>query len=404
MIRKLGRVLGITLVWVVVIALLLELLLRLAAPVLPPRLEAGVQRVLTGRPYPTGYSNPWEYSREHYTIVKPNLQDVVQYGSPSVSFRLTTYPLWGSPMGFRIPPEVNYFVDAAFVGDSHTFCFTELADCWVTTLAQAAGMGVVNLGQPVTGSMSHLRILQDYGAPFRPPLVVWQFVGNDFNDDYGLAVLRGELAEIDETPTPPPPQPPARPGWLLWLEQHSALAVTLELLTTGRVGGLTADEMLHDDPYTVVLPGGVLQFGRYIERQVADMSRARNLAGLTLTRGAFQQAQTLVAAPDWTTAGPGAFVVLLVPTRELVYRRWTEPLLGADEWQVWHSAHAAMLDVCDDLALTCFDALPGLQAHAEATGDLLYWTDDPHLNPRGNAVLAGLVRAFLAERGLLPTG
>ncbi len=397
--RRVAKILLIAAVWVVISVLLLEIVLRLAVPVLPPRLAAAAREVLTGRGYIEGYSNAWEYDTEHFYIVKPNLENVLQFGSPSVSFRLTTYSLWGSRMGFRLQsPEINYFVDAAFVGDSHTFCFTELEDCWVTVLSRETGMGTVNFGQPVTGSLSHLAYLEGFVAPLRPPLVVWQFVGNDFNDDYGLmANIRREIepVEVDMSQFPPAPSPSPVSPTQDWLQRNSVLYGMVQMLTMGRVGGLTEDEMKHWDPYQITYRDGVLQFGRWIERMVADMDYPPNQIGYQYTRQALQQAQADVAA--WG----GQLVVLLVPTRELVYQDQTEPILGESEFQVWASAHNAMLGLCDELQLTCFDALPGLRERAQQ-GEHLYWTDDPHLNPRGNAVLAELMRIYLTEQGLLP--
>jgi hypothetical protein len=397
--RKVGKILLITAVWIVVSLLLLEVVLRAAVPVLPPRLAAAARHVLTGRGYVEGYSNAWEYDTEHYYIVKPNLENVVQYGTPSVSFHLTTYPLWDSRMGFRLSsPEIDYYVDAAFVGDSHTFCFTEFDDCWVNILSANAGIRSVDLGQPVTGSISHLAYLEGFAEPLEPDLVVWQFVGNDFNDDYGLmANIRHEIepVQVDMSLYPPAPTPPAVSPVSDWLQHNSVLYGMIQMLTTGRVGGLTAEEMMHADPYQITYRDGTMQFGRWIERMVADMSYPPNQIGYEYTRDSLEQAQADVA--EWG----GQFVVLLVPTRELVYQGLTEPILGESEFAVWSSAHNAMLGLCDELQLTCFDALPGLREHAQQ-GEHLYWTDDPHLNPHGNAVLAELMQQFLEEHGLLP--
>ncbi len=57
--------------------------------------------------------------------------------------------------------------------------------------------------------------------------------------------------------------------------------------------------------------------------------------------------------------------------------------------------------LCDELDLTCFDLLPGLQERA-LHNEALYYEDDMHLNPQGNAVVAALIGAWLADKGLLP--
>jgi lysophospholipase L1-like esterase len=59
-----------------------------------------------------------------------------------------------------------------------------------------------------------------------------------------------------------------------------------------------------------------------------------------------------------------------------------------------------MLDICDDLGLTCRDLLPDFQGYALA-GEHLYYTDDMHLNPRGNLVMAEVIQTWLDELGWL---
>jgi lysophospholipase L1-like esterase len=53
-----------------------------------------------------------------------------------------------------------------------------------------------------------------------------------------------------------------------------------------------------------------------------------------------------------------------------------------------------MLDLCAELDLRCFDAYEALQARAQQ-GDALYYSDDMHLNPAGNRVLAEAISAWL---------
>src|SRR5690606_1412505 len=113
------------------------------------------------------------------------------------------------------------------VGDSFGFCFTELDDCWANRFAADGNLGVVSLSQPVTGSESHARMLRDFGAPFEPPLVIWQFFGNDFNDDYGLHVFRGDIEPIvDEIDTQT--ATPEASGVTAWLSRNSVTYAVLE--------------------------------------------------------------------------------------------------------------------------------------------------------------------------------
>ncbi|MCY3831462.1 MAG: hypothetical protein OXG85_00520 [Chloroflexi bacterium] len=393
--RRRLRWLVIGIVWLMAILILLELGLRLFVAALPSRLQEVTYTVVHGVPFPERWDRAWTRNPDHYFIVKPGLVDALQFGSPQVRFRVNTIELWpGGGIGFRTRP-VNYRVDVAVVGDSFAFCFTERSDCWVTRLEADTGLGFVNLGLPGTGSHSHLLVLQDFAAPFRPRLTLWQFFGNDFNDDYGLfraqgklaPLVDGEPAEGDNGAVPPN-------GVQSWLRRRSALFAVGESVMNGWRLIQDPEAEAFDDRYEVRLPTGErLRFGQPYEVGALDMSRRLNQAGLEISRAALEAAQRLVKS--WG----GQLVVALVPTREEVYQSWTASALG-DELKAIESARLAMLDLCAELQLTCYDALADMQARAQDS-KLLYYEDDMHWNPLGNRVFADLLRAWLLERELL---
>jgi hypothetical protein len=391
-IKRFRRVLLIVLIWVVAIAALLEIGMRLVGPKLPGQLGVTARWVITGQPYAEDWTPAWIENPDHYHILRPGIDNALQYGSAAVSFHLTTIELWdGGGIGFRTRP-VDYFVDAVVVGDSFGFCFTELEDCWVTILERETGMGMVNLSQPVTGTVSHERILETFGAPMTPPLVIWQFFGNDFNDDYGLAVFRGDIEAIDDDET----ESESGASVLDWLSTHSAAFAVLEQALTGHWRGLPEGERLYDKPYRVTYgDNNALEFGGLYERLALDMSIEKNQVGLEYSREAFVKALDLVKSWD------GTLVVMLIPTREEVYADLTADQMGEDAMRALASSREAMLGLCDELDMLCLDLLPGLQEHA-LQNEALYYTDDMHLNPHGNAVTASLLADWLGEQGLLP--
>lgn len=383
----------IIIVWLMVIVTLLELALRFFAAALPPRLQEAAHIAMHGVPYPEPWDRAWTRNPDHYFILKPGLADALQFGSPSVRFHLSTIELWeGGGIGFRTRP-VDYFVDAVIVGDSFAFCFTERADCWVTHLERGTGLGIVNLGQPGTGSHSHLLILQDFGSPLKPPLVIWQFFGNDFNDDYGLFSANGKLEPLEGDGNADDAN--GEPNELRsWLRRRSALYAVLESVLPDWRRFRDPNAAEFDERYAVTLPTGeLLRFGQPYEPKALDMSRAVNRAGYEISRVAFDSARKIVSA--WG----GQLVVVLVPTREEVYASLTAPALGSDLGAIG-SARLAMLDLCAELELLCYDALADLQERA-ATSELLYYADDLHLNPLGNRVFAEILRGWLDESGFL---
>lgn len=385
----------IVIVWLAAIVALLEFALRFFAAALPPRMQEAAHIAMHGVPYPEPWDRAWTRNPDHYFVLKTGLEDALQFGSPSVRFHLSTMELWeGGGIGFRTRP-VDYFVDAAIVGDSFAFCFTERADCWATHLERDTGLGIVNLGQPGTGSHSHLLILQDFGSPLKPPLVIWQFFGNDFNDDYGLFSANGKLEPLDDDDGKADGDDVGEPNeWRSWLRSRSALYAVLESIVPAWGRFRDPNATAFDERYAVTLPTGEqLRFGQPYETKALDMSRAANQAGYEISRAAFDNARELVSA--WG----GQLVVVLVPTREEVYASLTAPALGSDLDAIG-SARLAMLDLCAELDLLCYDALADLQERA-ATSELLYYADDLHLNPLGNRVFAELLREWLDESGFL---
>ncbi len=384
---RIGKWLGIIALWLLAIIAMLEFGLRIFRPVLPPRLQEMVNIAVTGSPFAESWERAWIRNPDHYFILKPGLVNVPQYGTPRLKFHVSTIELWpGGGVGFRNRP-VDYFVDAVVLGDSFTFCFTERSDCWVSRLEAASGLGLVNLGLPVTGSHSHWLVLKDFGKFYRPPLVIWQFFGNDFNDDYGLFVSKGALEALEATSVD------AASG-SAGLRARSALYAVLETILTGRRNYDDPVAQSFEDRYAVTLPSGErLQFGQAYEPRAMDMTRAANQAGREITRSALRMAQELIATWD------GRLAVVLAPTREEVYQEFTAALMGEDIDRIV-SARLAMLDLCAELDLLCYDALADLRERA-SNGKLLYYEDDLHFNPLGNQVFAELMAGWLAERRLL---
>jgi hypothetical protein len=377
---------------VFIIALLLEILLRFAAPILPGTVGITARLIIGGSQYEQEWTQAWQQNIEHRYALRPNIENALQYGSPSVSFQLTTIELWdGGGIGFRTNP-IDFFVDAIVVGDSFGMCFTERADCWVEQFSARTGLNVVNLSQPVTGTTSHYRILEDFGKPLEAPLVIWQFFGNDFNDDYGLAVFRDEIEELEA-----PATVEGDKSFYENLRDNSVLVAVFDTLYFGRIMAAIPDsDLIFVKPYRATYGDNnenILQFGGGYELQALDMSREVNQIGYNLSREAFLQAQAMVSA--WG----GELLVIIIPTREEVYRSITEPIMG-DEINRLQSARDAMQDLCQELTLVCYDAYDAFIERA-VDGEALYYSDDMHLNPYGNLVLSEALAVWLGEDGYL---
>lgn len=386
--------------WVVVTPLLLELVVRVATPILPPTLQLAALRVIEGESTDINRLGLMTMDIDHGFMMKPNIKDALYGPGEGVAFHVDTVQIQGSRMGFRSAPfTLGDRVDTAVVGDSFSFCFTEYADCWVTRFAQSTGLHVMNLAQGSTGSVSHWRFLDTFGRAFEPPLVIWQWFVNDFNEDYQLAVLRGEMPPSDVETVIPDYSQQANPI-VSWLRNHSVAWVVLEIGLFGEDAYISDFERYHfTRPYEVTYsdPQGTahaLRFGQRYEQIASNIDDPRVASGVPLTRDALAQAQA--AVESWG----GQMVVVLIPTREEVYEHLTAPVMGAEAVAELGETRRVMNDLCADLGLTCLDTLDALQESARR-GEHLYYTEDMHLNPNGNAVLADLVIAWLRDLGLV---
>jgi hypothetical protein len=374
--RLSGMVFGVLMAW-----LLAEVLLRLFFFSLPPRLQLVLNHVHK-TPFTESKLLPdpiWQPDSEYLTITRP-VTNHETFGSADVHFMVTTETLWGSRAAFRTRQElVDRHVDAVAVGDSFTFCFTDEQYCWVQRLGQLTDRNIINLGITSTGSVSHQRVLESFGMPLTPPLVIWEWFGNDANEDYGLAVLNG-VTDVKST-NPPPAIPKYN-----WWDKNSAFYVLLKLYL-GSEGQFAASLQFHD-PVAAQKGSVRLAFGQPYLWEAFDMSQPTNLDGWARTQEAFR------AAREMADSYGGTLLILLMPTKEQVYRDLSEPLLGADKLALLDQPYQMMKDFCAQENLTCLDLLPIFQQH---TDEQLYFTTDMHLNKRGNEVLAETLKGWLEE-------
>jgi hypothetical protein len=377
------------------------LLAEIAVRLLFGSLPAGMQTVLRFvrvTPFTDQRLAPlplYEGDRDYQTIMRPGAHDEVQVGSMNVRYVVSTYNWWGGRVGFRSPQPETGRVDAVALGDSFTVCIVDLADCWVTLLGAHTGIPFLNMGQLATGSLSHARLFWDFVAKpelglGQPKIVLWQFFGNDYNDDFGLALVNGTNQTL-----PPADSLTTNSTWRFaggldrWLAENSAVYALVT--TMSRVGNAAG---LYVDPYHVQVGDAPLDFGQPYVFRAFDMSEARNLEGEQISH------QAILDTRDIVEDNGGVFVVVLVPTKEEVYRRWTEPQLGAEIIEGLKVPRLRLMDFCAANNLTCFDVEEALKTAAE-DGTHLYYKDDMHLNPAGNRVLADALAAFLDDEGIL---
>jgi hypothetical protein len=258
-------------------------------------------------------------------------------------------------------------------------CWTEFDDCWVERLHADHGWSVMNLGVPGTGARSHLLVLRNFAVPLEPKVVIWQWYGNDSNDDYGLGLMRGDYEALD---TPPVLQPGPDFGWLA--EYSAVYALIRDRLWSAQHGSQPGWGQY------VEIFGKDMRVGDDYNLYGFDLSRPSNALGWESGVEAMDAAAKIIE--DDMQA---ALVVLLIPTKEEVYSHYVEDVLGADYLDNVREGRLRMQALCADRGWTCLDPTDRLQAEVE-TGQHVYFDFDLHLNPHGNAVLAEFVAEWLA--------
>lgn len=387
--------LGIGLAW-----LMLELLMRVAFPLFPYTIQAALREVRR-TPFTEERILPQQIWQEdiHYQFVsRSNVNNEYQFPDPRVGFYVTTKN-WLDPnshVGFRVPSadwEPRWPIDAVIVGDSFSFCYTEYPDCWVQRLDSEHGMSVVNLGQVATGSISHLNILTTFGLPHQPRMVIWQWYGNDFNDDYGMALMNDQISAV-ETPEAPqlvPPSPPSSSILVEWLEKNSAVYWIIKTVTTPKPDLYKYQRFV--DPYMANDGEIAFSYGRSYTSRASDLSAEKNQIGLELSMGKILETHELLASQDIK------LVILLIPSKEEVYRRWTEPTLGNEQLDLLSQGRLEMIALCEVAKLLCLDSTPALTAAAEQQ-TAVYLPFDTHLNVAGNQIVTDELWQFLTDNQL----
>ncbi len=333
--------------------------------------------------------------RDYQHVTRNNAVNDLQYFVPDVPIHVTTHN-WLDPnshVGFRVPTpdwEPRWPVDAIFIGDSFTFCFTEYKDCWVQILDDKYGMSVVNLGQGATGSIGQLHLLRKFGLLNEPRFVVWQWYGNDFNEDYGMATTYMGLEPV-EPPTPKPARAPRSP-WQEWLSANSALYVIGDFFRSSEAERYQYTRFV--DPYHVSDGAVDIEFGRQVTLVSQDLSLPRNQVGFELGQQAIREGREFLDSADVP------LVIVLLPTKEEVYAHLTEPVLGKAVLESTREGRQRMNEFCITENFLCLDATGPLTSAARE-GKQIFYKEDNHLNPAGNAILADVVWHFLVEQGFM---
>lgn len=366
--------------------LLIEVFVRVGFDLLPPAIQGQIQAVRVV---------PWSEERLIQPVpfigdstfqarLEPGIEDR-EVRWHDARFTFDTGTVWdGHVIGLRTEgPE--WPLDILAFGDSFTFCWTAVEDCWVQRLGSDYGWHTVNAGLPGTGSGGQLALIRDIAEPLQPGLVVWQWYPNDLLDNYHLARFNDETPALDVPPGPPPAPEPSG------IARYSAVIWLLELL-------LSPQE--DDDPYQHNQRVAVDE--RELLVTTSEYTTPYSLDYAAVEYGWERNLDVLTQGHEYVTEQVGAeMLFVLLPLKEEAYAEALADDLGTEYLLELAESRRMMIDLCAENGWHCIDPLPAFQTAIE-NGESVYYALDFHLDPSGNRILAQLIRDYVVENDLIP--
>ncbi len=278
--------------------------------------------------------------------------------------------------GFRNDVDLTR-ADVVAIGDS----FVEGAETpqpltAVATIERRLGVPVANLGQSNYGPQQELVVLERYGLPLSPKVVVWFFFGGNDLRDVDTYASRRARSDVE----PPPP-----------FSDRSLSVNALRALVT-----LATPARREPSAEAKVRSAQFVRRDGTVETQYLDApegpwpARQWEVAAATLTR-----------AHRITRDSGATFVVVYIPRKLRVYRDYlrADASSPAHTWPM-NDLPSVLSSWCQERGLPFVDSTTALRA-AAASGESVYLTDDVHWNAAGHRVAGEAVASRLLELGLL---
>lgn len=304
-------------------------------------------------------------------------------GHPDYDFHVRTNSLGYEGIGFR-DDGVNDPAPIIAVGDSFTWGDGIDNDkTWVERLEIESGRDVVDLGMSGYGSQQILRLLQKYGLPLKPRLILWAFFPNDFYDagHFAWREETGRLAKLAK--------PEAPPAWTETLDRELRI---YSAAYTWLVSPF--DEPDDNEEYERLVYSDATLDLTFVLRSYwgkrLDPGDKYTGPGLVYTQ------QVLAEANAAARQQNAELVVLLFPSKEQVYWPIVSTLVeDAAAFKVnW--PHDEVRAWCEANGVAYLDLTPVFAGEA-AQGKQLYYRFDAHWNEAGHELAAQTIRRYLAE-------
>ena len=239
-------------------------------------------------------------------------------------------------------------------------------------LARLAQREIINFGVPGHGPHQYTRILQKYGAPFRPKLVLYALFSNDLKDG-----VRFET---------PPAKRKRGMSPKRFMKRYSASYNIFGNVSNSLKRSWTRDT--RDD------------FGlKLLDRRLRDPYGIPDSRFDSAWAASARQIDEAIAQSKRINA---TFVLLYFPQKEEVYWELAKnriPKIDVFEERISRLRNAARA-FCESRVLLCLDLTPALKAKG-LSGEKLYYPVDIHWNEQGNRLVAQEIYQFLLDKKLV---
>jgi lysophospholipase L1-like esterase len=269
--------------------------------------------------------------------------------------------------GFRNAEDFTE-AEVVVIGDSFVEgAETPHAETVVAGIGRQLGVTAVNLGQSHYGPQQELVVLERYGIPLSPRLVVWFFFGgNDLTDAEGY---EWQVRHLDELVAPPS------------FGSRSFSRHALRALARATTPRRRVETPLAARHAAVYAPPGRPPQRMYLDTNEEPWS-ARQWQLVT---------DVLVKARDATGRANAEFLLVYIPRKLRVYQGFlqSEPGAFAREWQP-NDLPDVLGEWCRAQDIPYLNSTVALRG-AVASGESVYLPDDVHWNPAGHRVVATAV-------------
>jgi hypothetical protein len=356
----LGSIIILILLGVIFPLLLIEVVAYVAPTLIPLEISSSIfQTDLLSKVLVPDKELGYKYAR--------NLVDYpVAFEDDQYTYTISTVSFDYKDIGFR-DDGLNGEPFAIVVGDSFANCSrVEMDACWVELLEKNLGKDFANMGVLGYGPQQEFRMLTKYGLPLKPKLILWVFFANDLKDAWRFEQFGSVAVRESEFW-----QNPVR----AWLAENSVVYATLSFFWHNRhffYNLARTDDTIPDD-------SNLIWWLANTDLSITEVARGFDITQNTILDASRQ---------PYSQRSDVKFVVVIIPFREQVYTSTTLRPRFDD-------LNNTLVSFLRQNEISVIDLTTALREKAGTEPDLIYFSDDMHLNARGNKIVAELLEQEL---------